>query len=276
MRPIQGGGEGAGFNAPRQISQLEPKIALKISTDILLSTGNTNSVIASKSPDEDSEDEGEICAVKDDKMEVWKKELEQRLFLLYQRKKEFSGAVSRNSKSVQLNNSFENTSAEDGNVEPLVEKTYTDSAITVARERDMNLFTESLHKKQKTATNVEPSTVIKFIPGLPKNIETVVELWRRGDKDLNCHPLRFFIDPEMRKKLVPKYSHRLWTLSRQKNSFLRFKALVERVQEFGPVRMRLMIVGIDEDWEKALQGFHEMYDKGGRPQALSRILRVKE
>ena len=35
IRPIQGGGEGAGFNTPRQILMLELKISTKISQEIL-------------------------------------------------------------------------------------------------------------------------------------------------------------------------------------------------------------------------------------------------
>ena len=77
---------------------------------------------------------------------------------------------------------------------------------------------------------MERNTAFKFIPGPPETIEEVIELWRGGDKNLDCQPLRKFTDSEMRKELVPTYSHQIRTLSGQKNSFLRVKALVERVQ----------------------------------------------
>lgn len=94
VHSIQGGGEGAGIKPPRQILQLEPEIAMTISKEILLSSGNTNLPIGTESQGGGSENEGEIYSVQDEKMEVWKKELQQRLFLLHQRKKESSSAMS--------------------------------------------------------------------------------------------------------------------------------------------------------------------------------------
>ena len=76
--------------------------------------------------------------------------------------------------------------------------------------------------------------------------------------------------------MVPNYNYQMWTPSGQKNSFLRFKALVKRVQEFGPVRMGQMDIGSDDDCEQAIQRFHAVYNKDKRPQALSRVLRQKD
>ena len=107
---------------------------------------------------------------------------------------------------------------------------------------------------------MERINVVKFILGLLKTIEEVVELWRRGDKNLDCQPLRKFADSEMRKKMVANYSHQIWTLSGQKNSFPSIKDLVERVQGFGPVRICLMDVGSDDDCE---QDFMQCWIKMG-------------
>ena len=247
---------------------------MEITKEILVSSSNTNFTTGTEGQGGGSEIGDEISPVPDEKMEVWKKELQQRLFLLHQRKKESSSVMPRKNRTANLYPSREKNADEDRS--ELIEKAYTASASAETTQQDFDLLTQSLHKRQKIGAQKEPSTVVKFIPGLPKTIEAVVELWRRGDENLDCQPLRKFTDSEMRKKLVPNYSHQMWTFSGQKSCFLRIKALVERVQEFGPVRMRLLEIGSDDDWEQALQGFHAVYDKDGRPQALSRVLRQKD
>ncbi|PXF47102.1 hypothetical protein BWQ96_03179 [Gracilariopsis chorda] len=77
IKPIQGGGDGIGFPTPRQVIELEFTKGVEMSRKIL------NQSCASSNNN-------------DERMEVWKKELEHRLFLIHQRRLENNPTDSSN------------------------------------------------------------------------------------------------------------------------------------------------------------------------------------
>lgn len=121
-----------------------------------------------------------------------------------------------------------------------------------------------------------PASRARWIPGQPKTIEEVVEAWRTGIK--GCLPVRLFATPELRKKVIKDYSHKLWASCGQKDALLRYKMLAELVASFNLEHLPNVIeTGIEADWNEAMLRFHVAWDVDGKPLALSVVRKkVKE
>jgi len=115
--------------------------------------------------------------------------------------------------------------------------------------------------------------LIKFIPALPKSLEAVVQLWRKGNLAEGFKPLRLYEKVEMRKELIQNYNNNMWSSIGQKNIFLRYKGIVELVSEFELVTNRDKEEDQDSVWDSAIKFFHNHFDRDGRPRALTNILR---
>lgn len=119
-----------------------------------------------------------------------------------------------------------------------------------------------------------PTSRASWIPGQPKTIKEVIQAWRTGIK--GCLPVRMFATPELRKKVIKDYSHKLWASWGQKDALLRYKMLAELVASFNLEHLPNVIEsGLEVDWNEAMLRFHVAWDVEGKPLALS-VVRKKE
>jgi len=265
IRPIQGGGTGTGFQTPRQITRVEPIRFTKMSRDMLSMAYRNISNATTECDDGAGEERGDNSH---NKMLVWTRELEERLFILRQRKVTYQRTVGIGQglgRSIDtppttcglpgtlgLSNSAE-VARNSGDVSEFVntgDGTQANSIISTEQGTH-------LRRDGSGAWNrAQHATLVKFIPALPKTVEEVVKLWRKGSESDGYSPVRLFEKAEMRKALVRNYTNNLWAKGGQKSSFYRIKDIVVFVSEFGPVTIRIEEEGSEESWNSALRAFH--------------------
>lgn len=260
-RPIQGGGQGSGFQVPHQILRKEESLLPIIARDTLF--------VAEKNRPHQSSTNTDPSEV--NRYNSWINQLQNRLFYIDQRRKE-----SRYANTVRNNNNL--YSSEDIVANLNKNATTTIQSGATALLHASNILSNSvspppsnvngrsnsyinnnlLHCPQLLhAASSETTTTVKFIPPLPKRISHLVKLWRYGDGTFK--PVRLFEKAEGRKDLVSNYTNSLWTKTGQKNAYLRIRKIMQFIHEFCPLTCYFWDEGRDKHWDRGLNNFYKEF-----------------
>eukprot|EP00171_Calliarthron_tuberculosum_P023716 IDg23716t1 len=82
---------------------------------------------------------------------------------------------------------------------------------------------------EKIITPDEKLPMTRYIPGVPKTVEDLIELWRVGRDSCHIRPVHLFDKAEDRKLIISGYKDYIWNKSGQKCAYLRFKRLIKGV-----------------------------------------------
>ncbi|PXF44435.1 hypothetical protein BWQ96_05805 [Gracilariopsis chorda] len=260
IKPIQGGGDGIGFQTPRQVIELESTKGFEISRKIL------NQSCASSNKN-------------DERMEVWKKELEHRLFLIHQRRLENNRTDCSNLQ--QKRQSEERFTVADNQVTnemSSLSKIQQNALACNNRSSTENEFqfrTSSISSSGELKADQKLKAFVRFIPWMPKTAEEAIEIWRKGSSDRGYKAVRLFGNAANRRKFIVGYEDWMWSKTGQKNLFLRYRALIELISEFGLVTLRINEEETTERWKAAIDGFNQHFRLRERPQSISAILKSR-
>lgn len=100
---------------------------------------------------------------------------------------------------------------------------------------------------------------MRFIPGMLKEAEKAIDLWRFGCRDEDRKAVRLFGNAASRRKHIAGYKDCIASKSGHKTLRLQFGALMELVAEFGPVTLRIREEGTDGMWNVAINGFNHHF-----------------
>ena len=199
---------------------------------------------------------------------VWGRELGYRLFMLNQRRIEHGKAQQApNSEmlpSVQAPECLRKESSEETIMPSL---------------QDPSFGRDSSPKKPSEQTG-EPSegakesnyVLVRFIPPLPKTIEEASKYWRFGCPVQNFKPVRLFQTAKKRKELISGYKNKMWSSTGQKNLYLRYRSLMELLADYA-LEINIFKEGRNCSWDRAIQHFHDDFDRNGKTKGLSTILK---
>lgn len=265
-RSIQGGGTGSGFQLPRQILRHERVNFTEIARDII-SMARTNSPSTTST---------EVM-----KQDIWTAQLENRLFYLRQRRNEMEvhqvhqRIVTSNTSATLLQQPTESFLGTP--IQPSTQNlgtlnnsgtlphfhtgpTMTENALALrpAIQRE-NKRSNSFSKREvRTSISTRHLRVqVKYIPGIPKTIDSVIEIWRNGTQDSNYKPVRFFETAAMRKSLVLGYTHTSWSKGGQKSAYYRFKDIVFYLHKFCNLSIDVFEEGTGDEWSEAVEWFKD-------------------
>ncbi|KAI0558043.1 hypothetical protein FGB62_241g05 [Gracilaria domingensis] len=273
IRPKQGGGTGVGFKMPPKIYLDEPRKFPLILSDIKRFLEHAKSQ-AELLLIESTECQRRAVQNKLDHLNVVEESLQWRMFVLSQRK---NSDLNWNTTAISSCTRIQNMSRTQ------LLKT------SMHQRRDMVLSTESFYNVQgashvmktidKRISSPSPNAAVcalrmpitQFIPGLPKQIEEVVQLWRGGDKK-RFYPVYLFDTVLQRKKLIHGYTDCRWRESGQKSAYYKFKKLVTIVSE---AHGDLPIFDVNNrNWNEAFLLFHAKHDRE-KPLPLSAFFMKK-
>ena len=114
--------------------------------------------------------------------------------------------------------------------------------------------------------------VRQAVPGLPKTIEEVVLLWRRGDAAKGYKAMHLLHSAKSRRReLGESFDNDWWVGAGQKCAFQRIKKLIALVAAEGGVP--IFKIGCEDGWLEGIRRFHTKYDTRGQQVPLSTILR---
>lgn len=242
---VQGGGEGVGYLVPRAIALQESKKFKPIIGLLFQQAAKTMKDLYARGSDLDASDL---------RLQIWSKELKERLHVLYQRRK---GYVSEKKQGSEM-----------GGV-----RIASDKEIEV---NCINKVDENISWKD---TNLGIScTSVRFIAKWPTTIEDACSLWTGGCDKRGFKPVKCFEKAEDRQKLLRNYSHSMWTKTGQKNLYLRYKTLMRTVASalHSSEGKQLDIFSEDKEmiWTAGIQAYHDAFDCNGKPISLSKSIRI--
>ena len=138
-------------------------------------------------------------------------------------------------------------------------------------------------KRKELATILPPSMVPitsqpkrirvrQAVPGLPKAIEEVVLLWRRGDAAKGYKALHLLHSATSRRReLGESFDNDWWVGAGQKCAFQRINKLLALVAAESGVP--IFKIGCEDGWLEGIRRFHTRYDTRAQEVPLSTILR---
>ncbi|PXF39613.1 hypothetical protein BWQ96_10692 [Gracilariopsis chorda] len=268
IRPQQGGGTGVGLKIPPQIYLVEPK-KFSVITSEMKSLLNATKRQTERHLQLSNPLDRKTLRQKLQHLEVLEESLLWRMFLLCHRK----GNDKLRATTVASNDLLCKKVSVGNAIEPVPRDECTCNKHTFACERSamvtkpMKEIDKHLRRKQNMQSNTCFRTpILQFIPGLPKRIEEVVQLWRKGDRG-RFHPIFLFDTAKQRKKMIVGYSDLRWKQSGQKAAFYKYKRLVTLVTQ---AHGGLGIFEVDSSsWTEALSCYHARYDSEDKPVPLS-------
>ncbi|PXF47101.1 hypothetical protein BWQ96_03178 [Gracilariopsis chorda] len=110
---------------------------------------------------------------------------------------------------------------------------------------------------------------------MPITAEEAIEIWRKESSDRGYKAVRLFGNAANRRKYIVGYEDWMWSKTGQKNLFLRYRAPIELISEFGPVTLRINEEETTERWKAAIDGFNQHFKLRERPQSISAILKSR-
>ncbi|KAI0557919.1 hypothetical protein FGB62_251g014 [Gracilaria domingensis] len=265
IHPQQGGGTGVGLKIPPQIYIEERQKFPAILSDLKCFMNNAKSQ-AELLLDQAHKSQRVRLGQKLQHLEVVEGCLLWRMFVLNQRK---SDDIVR---TATITSSFQNSR------KLLVDQTTLreshnrfQETVNINTPRTPAKPLKEVYKRYVGNRVTQPVTalqipILQFIPGLPKVIEDVVQLWRKGDGG-RFHPIYLFDTVDQRRKMIHGYSDLRWRQSGQKAAFYKLKKLVIIV---AGAHGDLDVFEVhSEKWTQALSSYHKKYDRGGEPVPLS-------
>lgn len=267
-RAIQGGGDGVGFDPPRQLSNYEKNNFMKISGMLIQYSKSTS-----------------IGCANDDVniINSHRKDLEYRLYILKQRQdipitSSGSTITSHNLHNPQRNELSSITNTNSAPIRYLAsEQLPIDVQNSSNLEQCANYSVQSTRLAASTSA-CSPCLVISpivstFIPKLPKSIEECVHLWRFGDNSKSIMPIRLYSNVSSRKDLHKHLSNKKWVGSSQKSCYQRYRAVIKLLTEFAPLTLDMFEAGLDSQWSSAIVDFKEVFHENGKPFSLTTSLK---
>lgn len=265
-KPIQGGGTGQGFRVPPQVMRYEGKFFIRIAREAIC--------VADRNTPKDRGNQLE-------KHKVWTRHLQDRFFFLHQRKQE--------------RKSYRQITTEDGedtvpqlpfSIRTAEQQNYQSSGSGICTQSSMGAVKFSLLHRTKEAIGINGTVAIedmhpgeahvRYIPGLPKTIEEVITLWRRGSTDGMYKPVRLFEKSSTRKDIISNYDPESWFKGGQKSAYFRFKEIVFFAHEMCPVVCNVWEEGLDEHWKSAIVQYNLEMKDCVKPVSMSAlVLRIR-
>ena len=239
IRPIQGGGSGEGLHIPFQVFTFEQEVFHETCRSIVHRARHAKSRLTDP--------------VQSARMDVWMKALQRRMF-------ELKPAVDTLDSDSSLR-----TSALGSRIINEPKNGMPENAAHTPSQGP----TEERQLVPDIAKASISASLIQFIPGLPKNINTVVLYWRKGCPVTGNIPLFKFKEPKFRRMHVPYYPDVKWRASGQRSCFQRMSRLVSEVAK--PYNLDIYAVGCDSEWEIATNSFLEKWGAMRLSTTLRRI-----
>ena len=248
---IQGGGSGAGFNAPSSLIYDEPRLHATLVRRII----QHSAAIERECKSERSRE----------LMSIWNSSLARRLFMLKcmrEKKAANSGSASNTFTKEIRSSSIGGRNRKEGTPN-LIEKN-GNNAESKTEGAFINYATD-------TGRSLKNVSVVQIIPNMPKTIEKVAEIWRFGSEQSNYEPIRNFRLASFRKKHIDGYSDRGWKKG-QKQLLQRYRSLVSIVLgcHDPPLRDDKGSDISDIEWERAILEFKIIWSSI----PLTRVLRL--
>lgn len=116
------------------------------------------------------------------------------------------------------------------------------------------------------------------IPGLPKSIDVLIELWRNGDPREGFRPVHVYASVSTRRAIIRGYSNKAWVGSGQKRAFQRYQFLALEVAKCNTQIKDIFAPGSSTEWTTALLEFKSKWSMSHNSIPLStleRRLRMK-
>ncbi len=162
VRAIQGGGTGAGFKVPRQVLRFERSQFMNIARPIV---AIARSNFAHAKDNQDS------------LMLIWSKELCERIFLISQRKKEVEQKICSCRSASAIFRYVEHAPNSGSSALDLEVQRGTNPPGAVEKEDQVD--DGHISRKKRRCPDGQ-FTIEKAVPGIPKTVEELVQLWRQG------------------------------------------------------------------------------------------------
>ena len=255
-RVIQGGGSGAGFEAPGSLVLVEPKKFKSICSKLL---DQADYVVRECQNEMDK-----------NRFDTWRVVLARRMYKLSRlRKWEKSGMKANHKKDMRnhveiapdgtnyvLNQNTEQFIPIARDIDE-VGKVNGDYVLNKQQEKDSLDLRMSCSKVFRQKRNSRP--IRKVIPGFRNQTTTsLVRMWRYGTADTNYTPLWELHSADGRRKNWNGISNRDWVHGGQKAAFHRHQKFIRIVASYSKGKIRnIHCRGADNDWESAVSDFQE-------------------
>lgn len=111
------------------------------------------------------------------------------------------------------------------------------------------------------------------IPGLPKSLDVLIELWRNGNQAEGCRPAHVYASVSTRRAIIRGYSNKTWVGSGQKRAFQMYQFLAAEVAKCNNQIKDIFAPGSSPEWSTALLEFKSRWNMSDNPIPLSTLER---